>query len=164
MRPRVIGRSARCLKARTRSTWRSNSCTGSSPWSWMSNGDMFLSSLTRLSRRQQAPHQDRYVLSTQMNKAVFFRPQSRSVLGQFFGVCLSDGLCQSAAVGFCSGHPAGGPQEPQWIAVSGGSRGCLNKLLFLQKNPQKTWRWILDTPGRKTQNKSNPCSFKFKSF
>lgn len=41
-----------------------------------------------------------------------------------FLVCLSGGLCQSAAAGFCSGHPAGGPQEPQWVEVSGGSRGC----------------------------------------
>lgn len=71
MRPRVIGRSARCLKARTRSTWRLNSCTGSSPWSWMSNGDMFLSSPTRSSRSQRVPHQDRYILSTQTNKAAF---------------------------------------------------------------------------------------------
>lgn len=71
MRPPVIGRSVRCLKARTRSTWRSNSCTGSSPWSWMSNGDTFLSSPTRSRRRQRAPRQDRYIFNAQTNKAAF---------------------------------------------------------------------------------------------
>lgn len=81
MRPRVIGRSARCLKARTRSTWRSNSCTGSSPWSWTSNGDMFLSSPTRSSRSQREPRQDRYILTTQTNKAAFLNLKAVQLSG-----------------------------------------------------------------------------------
>lgn len=64
----VTVRSARCLKARIRSTWRSNSCTGSSPWSWTNNGDTFLSSLMRSRRRQRAPRRGRY---TQTHKAAF---------------------------------------------------------------------------------------------
>lgn len=64
----MTGRSVRCLKARTGSTWRSNSCTGSSLWSWTSSADTSLSSPTRppkrgrpLSRGRWACVQDLYL-------------------------------------------------------------------------------------------------------
>lgn len=122
MRPPAIGRSARCLKARTRSTWRSNSCTGSSPWSWMSSGDTSPSSPTRWWRRRPAPRQDRYVGRRRPRKQPFQPSVAEAV--ELSGSCPSDGLCQSAAARLSSGHPAGAPQEPQWVEVSD---------LFLQK-------------------------------
>lgn len=60
LRAWTTGRSVRCLKARRRSTWRSSSCTGSSPWSWTSSGATWPSSRRRSPRRARRSSRDRW--------------------------------------------------------------------------------------------------------
>lgn len=151
LRAWTTGRSVRCLKARRRSTWRSSSCTGSSPWSWTSSGATWPSSRRRSPRRARRSSRDRWETAAGGWMQDPGRGFSQSHLLPSFHPPLA-GRSRSAAVELSLVIPAGSPQRPERAEVRDNGRLVVDYLLVSPEKLafvltffffcDKTLRWI----------------------